>query len=92
MMMCVCIQVKDARSGPGLKSMNRIKSRQIFSDSDYVTSRDCDMSRITTNSPGGVARITTNSPGGANDRRAVSLLRNKSGTSSMFIDSDYWTP
>ena len=77
--------MKDARSGPGLKSMSRIRSRQQLNDNnDLITD---------TQSPGG-AKLYSQSPGGAKlhtaaDRSVGSLLRN---SSSMFIDSDYWTP
>lgn len=83
------VQVKDARSGPGLKSMNRIKSRQVGSEitADYVASRVCDVT---------MAKHHSGSPGGAKlhsvgSRSAGSLYR-INNSSSMFIDSDYWTP
>lgn len=83
------VQVKDARSGPGLKSMSRIKSRQVGSEitADYVASRICDVT---------MAKHRSDSQGGAKlhsvgSRSAGSLYR-IGNSSSMFIDSDYWTP
>lgn len=83
------LQVKDARSGPGLKSMTRIKSRQVGSEAaaDYVASRVCDVTTV---------KHRSDSPGGAKlhsvgIRSAGSLYR-IGNSSSMFIDSDYWTP
>jgi len=94
--MMMMMQVKDARSGPGLKSMTRIKSRQVCGDVDLLMSHDCDAAKHQSVSRGIAAgHMHCNSTGGttkprsASERSAGSLLRN---SSSMFIDSDYWTP
>ena len=83
------LQVKDARSGPGLKSMTRIKSRQVGSEvaADYVASRVCDVATVKhrSESPRDAKLHTVSS------RSAGSLYR-IGNSSSMFIDSDYWTP
>ena len=75
-----CVQVKDARSGPGLKSMTRIKSRQVLTDADYI----CDVPATQHDSPEGAKLHAAN--------RSAALLSRNNYSSSMFIDSDYWTP
>ena len=83
------LQVKDARSGPGLKSMSRIKSRQVGGDvtADYLPSPAYDVT---------MAKYCSSSPGGAKlnslGSRSAGPLYRIGNSSSMFIDSDYWTP